>query len=118
MMENKYGKIVNISSTNGINSFSPFCMDYDASKAGIISLTNNLAIQLQPYINVNAIAPGWVNTDMNIDLPQDFINEEINKIYLKRFADPEEIAKVALFIASDDASFINGSTIIVDGGYH
>lgn len=116
MLKNKRGKIINVSSTNGINTFYPTSIDYDASKAAIINLTNNLSIQFAPYINVNAVAPGWVNTPMNQELPQEFIEEETAKIYKKRFAEPEEISKVILFLASDDAEYINGTVIKVDGG--
>ncbi len=116
MMKNKNGKIINISSTNGINTFFPSSIDYDASKAAIINLTYNLAIQFAPYINVNAVAPGWVNTEMNKELPKDLIEEETEKIYKKRFAEPEEIAKVICFLASEDAEYINGTVIKVDGG--
>lgn len=66
------GKIVNVSSTNGINCFSPETMDYDASKAGVIILTRGLAKELALSIQVNSVAPGWVNTKMNEDLPDDF----------------------------------------------
>jgi 3-oxoacyl-[acyl-carrier protein] reductase len=117
MTDNKYGKIVNISSTNGIDTPYPSSIDYDASKAGIISLTNNLAIQFAPYVNVNCVAPGWVNTDMNNDLEKDFKDRETSKILLRRFANPEEIAKVIVFLASDDASYINNTVIRVDGGF-
>ncbi len=116
MLQNKYGKIINVSSTNGIDTNYPMGIDYDASKAGVISLTHNLAIELAPYVNVNSVAPGWVNTDMNKDLYSEFKKEEMNKIYLKRFAEPSEIAKVIVFLASDDASYINNSIIRVDGG--
>lgn len=116
MMENKSGKIINVSSTNGINTFFPSSIDYDASKAAIINLTYNLAIQFAPYINVNAVAPGWVNTEMNKELPKDLIEKETEKIYKKRFAEPEEIAKVICFLASEDAEYINGTVIKVDGG--
>lgn len=116
MLKNKNGKIINVSSTNGINTFYPSSIDYDASKAAVINLTYNLAIQFAPYINVNAVAPGWVNTEMNKELPQDFIKEETQKIHKKRFAEPEEIAKVILFLASEDADYINGTVIKVDGG--
>ena len=116
MLENKNGKIINVSSTNGINTFFPSSIDYDASKAAIINLTYNLAIQFAPYINVNAVAPGWVNTEMNKELPKDLIQEETEKIYKKRFAEPEEIAKVICFLASEDAEYINGTVIKVDGG--
>ena len=117
MLKNDNGKIINVSSTNGINCFSPESVDYDASKAGIINLTRNLAKELAPKIQVNVIAPGWVDTEMNKDLPDDFVEEETEKIYLKRFAKPEEIAKTILFLASDDASYITGSILKVDGGH-
>lgn len=117
MLKNKSGKIINVSSTNGINTYFPTSIDYDASKAGIISLTNNFALAYAPYINVNAIAPGWVNTDMNKDLPKEFVDEETEKIYLKRFAEPEEIANLVYFLASSDASYINNAIIKIDGGY-
>jgi len=116
MLENKKGKIINISSTNGINTCYPTSIDYDASKAGLISLTHNLALQFAPYISVNAVAPGWVNTEMNKLLEKDFLDSEKEKICLKRFAEPEEIAKLVVFLASDDADFINGEVIKMDGG--
>ena len=117
MKKQKCGKIVNVSSTNGLDSPGPDSMDYDASKAGVISLTKNLAEELAPTIQVNSVAPGWVDTAMNKNLSKDFVEKEKKKIYLKRFARPEEIAKAILFLASDDASFITGSTLKVDGGY-
>ena len=118
MKKNDNGKIINISSTNGINCFSPESADYDTSKAGIINLTYNLAKELAPNIQVNSIAPGWVDTEMNKGLPKDFVEEETEKIYLKRFAKPEDIAKAILFLASDDANYITGSILKVDGGYN
>jgi 3-oxoacyl-[acyl-carrier protein] reductase len=116
MLKTKYGKIINISSTNAINCFSSDSIDYDASKAGIITLTKNFAKALAPNIQVNTVAPGWVNTDMNKKLSKKIIKEEIEKIYLKRFAEPEDIAKTILFLASEDSNYITGSTIIIDGG--
>ena len=113
----KSGVIINIASTNGIDSLSPESADYDASKAGVISLTKNLASELAPNIRVNCVAPGWVNTDINKNLPKDYMIKETEKILLKRFGMPEEIGKAVLFLASDDASFITGTTLIVDGGY-
>lgn len=117
MLKKTGGKIINISSTNAINSFSPDAIDYDASKAGVITLTKDFAKELAPKVQVNAIAPGWVDTDMNKDLPKKFVEGETEKIYLKRFAKPKEIAKAILFLASDDASYITGSVLVVDGGH-
>ncbi|MBU1199099.1 MAG: SDR family oxidoreductase [Nanoarchaeota archaeon] len=116
-MEKKGGSIVIVSSTNGIDCFNPDSIDYDVTKAGAIILTKDLAIALAPKIRVNSVAPGWVDTDMNKDLTKEFIEEETKRIYLKRFAKPEEIAKTILFLSSDDASFITGSILKVDGGY-
>jgi 3-oxoacyl-[acyl-carrier protein] reductase len=116
MMNNKSGKIINISSTSGMDDFSAYSIDYNASKAATISLTKSLAIQFSPFVNVNAIAPGWVNTDMNKDLPADYIAEEMQKVCLKRIAEPAEIAKIIKFLASDDASYVNGAVIVADGG--
>ncbi len=117
MLENKFGRIINISSTNGIDTFYPMSLDYDASKAGVISLTKNFAKELAPYINVNAIASGWVNTETTKDLDKDFYEEEVNKIFMKRFAEPEEIANVVLFLASPLSTYVNGEVIRVDGGF-
>ena len=111
------GRIVNISSTNAINSFAPESADYNASKAGVIVLTKDLAKQLAPNVLVNAVAPGWVDTDMNKDLPENYMKEEMNKIYLKRWAKPEEVANAVLFLASSEASYISGAILTVDGGH-
>lgn len=116
MKEAKSGNIINIASTNGIDTGYVEGLDYDASKAGVISLTKNLAKYYSPEIRVNCIAPGWINTEMNKNLSEEFRKEEEEKILLNRFAEPEEIAKVAVFLASKDASYINSSIIRVDGG--
>lgn len=110
------GVIINISSTNGIDTGYIESIDYDASKAGVISLTHDFARLLAPNIRVNAVAPGWINTDMTSNLNPDFKKAEESKILLKRFADPEEVAKVVYFLASDDASYINDTIIRADGG--
>ena len=116
MLKNKSGSIINVTSTNGIDSYYPYSMDYDASKAALNNLTKNLAVELAPYIRVNAVAPGWVNTKMNTDLSESFKKEELKRIALNRFAEPEEIAKIIYFLSTDDASYINGSIIVADGG--
>lgn len=118
MYDNKSGTIINISSTNGINTYYPTSADYDASKSGLISLTYDSAVQYAPYVRVNCIAPGWVNTEMNKELEEDFIKDETQKILVRRFGEPEEIANVAYFLASDEATFINSEVIKVDGGWY
>mgnify|MGYP002518989348 FL=1 len=116
MKDNRSGVIINVSSTNGIDSMYVESLEYDASKAGVISLTHNLAEYLKPYVRVNCVCPGWVNTDMNKDLDSSYIEEENKRIMLNRFAEPEEIANVIYFLATDEASYINNSIIKVDGG--
>lgn len=116
MLKEKSGKIINITSTNATYSYYPESLDYDASKAGVISLTHNLALHLSPYITVNAVSPGWTKTDMNKELSKEQIKKEEEKILLNRFAQPQEIAKVIAFLSSDDANYINNQIINVDGG--
>lgn len=114
---NDGGSIVNAGSTNGIYYNNPESTDYDASKAGIINMAKNFAKELGPRnIRVNATALGWANTDMNKQLPMDFLQGEIDKTFLKRFAEEEEVAKLTMFLASDDASYVNGTVVIIDGG--
>lgn len=116
MVNNKYGVIINISSTNGIDTPYIESIDYDASKAGLISLSKNLANYFAPYVRVNTICPGWVNTEMNKNLDSDFISKEENKILLGRFANPREVANLVEFLISDKANYINDSIIRIDGG--
>ncbi len=116
MQEYKQGKIINIASDNGLGLGYEESIDYDASKAGLINLTFNLARAYSPYINVNVICPGWVDTKINKDLEENFKNEQLDKILLKRFGSPKEIAHVVSFLTSDNSSYINGSIIRVDGG--
>lgn len=113
---NDNSSIINISSTNGIDTYYEYSLDYDSSKAGIINLSHNLANYLSPKIRVNTICPGWINTPMNKDMDMEFKKQEEDKILLKRFAEPNEIANLVYFISSDNASYINDSVIRIDGG--
>lgn len=116
MLENKSGKIINISSDNGIDRYYPESCDYDASKAGVISLNHNMARFYAPYVNVNCVCPGWMNTDMNKDMDDSYKKGICDKILLGRFGEVSEISNLVLFLASDDASYVNDSIIKVNGG--
>lgn len=116
MLDRGKGTIINISSTNALDTYYPESCDYDASKAGVISLSHNLALEFAPTIRVNCVCPGWVKTDMSDGLSIEQIQKEEEKILLHRFAEPDEIAKVVLFLASSKASYVNDSVIRVDGG--
>lgn len=112
------GAMVNIASIAGVIGF-PTAAAYCATKAGIISLTKSLALGLAPKIRINAIGPGVIDTVMVKDL---LANDQMaqylmSKTPLKRVGKPEEIAKVAVFLASDAASFMTGTTVFVDGGW-
>ena len=110
------GSIINIASTNGIDTEYIESIDYDASKAALISLSRNFANYLAPNIRVNVVAPGWIDDNNSNSLNPSFKKEQMNKILLNRFASQEEVANVVYFLASDDASYINKSIIRVDGG--
>ena len=117
MIDQEYGRIINISSTNGINTYYPMCIDYDASKAALISMTHNLAFEFAPYVNVNCIAPGFIGTENELDgYDEEFLKEETEKIMVKRYGKPEEVAYLVKFLISDEANFINNTIIRIDGG--
>ena len=117
MMEKEWGRIVNIASTNGINTYYPVCLDYDASKAALISLTHNLAIQFAPYVTVNAVAPGFIGTESELDgYDEEFLKQETDKILVGRYGEPEEVAHLVRFLISDEAAYINNTVIRIDGG--
>ena len=117
MFEKEYGRIINISSTNGINTYYPMCIDYDASKAAIISMTHNLAFEFAPYIHVNCIAPGFIGTENELEgYDEQFLKEEQEKIMVNRYGKPEEVAYLVKFLVSDEANFINNTIIRIDGG--
>lgn len=117
MLNKQYGRIINIVSTNGINTYYPMSFDYDASKAALISLTHNLAMQYSPYINVNAIAPGFIGTDSELSgYDEEFLHQEQEKILKKRYGKPIEVAYLVKFLISEEADYINNSVIRIDGG--
>jgi 3-oxoacyl-[acyl-carrier protein] reductase len=119
MLDKKWGRIINISSTNGINTYYPMCLEYDASKAALISLTHNLSIEFAPYVTVNAIAPGFIGTESELKgYDDEFLKSEQEKILVGRYGNPEEVAKLVAFLVSEDASYINNSVIRIDGGQY
>ena len=119
MIDKKWGRIINISSTNGINTYYPMSIEYDTSKAALISLTHNMAMQFAPYINVNAIAPGFIGTEKELQgYDLEFLKSEEEKILVNRYGKPEEVAHLIKFLISDEASYINNSIIRIDGGQY
>ncbi len=117
MIDRKWGRIINIASTNGINTYYPMCIDYDASKAALISLTHNLAMQFGPCVNVNAIAPGFIGSENELrGYDEEFLKEETDKILVNRYGRPEEVAYLVRFLISEQADYINNTVIRIDGG--
>ena len=116
MMRKKYGRIINITSVSGVAG-NPGQANYSASKAGLIGLTKSVAKELASRnITANAIAPGFVNTEMTDVLSAEVKEAAKAQIPLSRFAEPEDIAHAAVFLASDMASYITGQVLLVDGG--
>ncbi len=118
MMKNRFGRIINITSVSGMMG-NPGQANYSAAKAGIIGLTKTVARELASRnITVNAIAPGYIDTDMTTDLNDKMKEEMIKQIPLGRIGNTEEIAATALFLTSDAAAYITGQTIAVNGGLY
>jgi len=116
MIERGGGVILNMASTNGILGY-PYYADYNASKAGVIELTRSMALELAPTVRVNAIAPGYVLTPMQRAEYTDEMLEAVNrKVPLRRHAQPEEVAALFAFLASNDAAYLTGHVYLIDGG--
>lgn len=116
MMKQRSGAIVNVSSIMGLTG-SAGQTNYSASKAGLIGLTKAAARELAPRgIRVNAVAPGWVETAMTADLTDEFKQQSLARIPLGRLGTPEDIAAAVRFLCGDDAAYVTGQTLTVDGG--
>jgi 3-oxoacyl-[acyl-carrier protein] reductase len=118
MIKKRWGRIINISSIVGfIGNVGQ--VNYATTKAGLIGFTKSLAKELAPRnITVNAVAPGFIETDMTSELPAEIREEYLKQIPLKRFGQPEDVANVVAFLATDKASYITGETIHVNGGMY
>jgi 3-oxoacyl-[acyl-carrier protein] reductase len=112
----KHGAIINLTSTVGLLG-SQYVLAYSCAKNAIVALTKSFAKELAPSIRVNAVAPSNVMTDMTKSAGEELIERMKQNTPLKRIAKPEELAKAILFLASDDASYITGEILVVDGGY-
>ena len=116
MMGKRWGRIINISSVSGIAGNAGQA-NYSAAKAGIIGCTKTLARELATRnITANAVAPGFIETDMTAKLPENIMEAAKAAIPLKRFGKPDDIARVCAFLASEEASYITGQVISVNGG--
>ncbi len=117
MQQSHYGRIVNVASMRGHNAaVSNRIMSYSASKAAIVNLTAALAKEFAPDIAVNAVSPGFTQTDITENWT-DAVWKQVETSLVGRIGKPEELAEAIAFLASDQASFITGQTLIVDGGY-
>jgi len=117
MLEQKKGKIINISSNSG--TYHPSALrfvEYVASKAGMNGLTRALALKLGPYVNVNAICPGWIKTEMVAETDPEVERMVLEETALKRFGTADEVANAALYLASDDSDFVTGELHMITGG--
>lgn len=118
MMKQRKGRIINITSIVGVSG-NPGQANYVAAKAGVIGLTKTTALELASRnITVNAVAPGFITTDMTEALPEEVKAQMLSQIPLAKFGNTEDIAKAVAFLASDDANYITGQTLHVNGGMY
>ena len=122
MIKKKSGIIINIASVEmgQVGNGMPNIIDYCASKGGVVAMTEALTVELAPYnIRVNAISPGAIETPMSEAAKEDpqLLEQVLAKIPMRRMGKPEEVSNLVLFLASDASSYINGSTIVIDGGW-
>lgn len=115
MVENRYGRIVNISSVAGVMG-GVVGPAYAASKGGIIAMTKSMARELAPHVNVNAVAPGPIETEMVKNLPKEVVENLRSITPLKRIGKPQDVANLVSFLVSDRARHITGQVIVIDGG--
>lgn len=116
MMKQRSGRIVNVASIVGVSG-NPGQANYVAAKAGVIGLTKTTARELASRgINVNAVAPGFITTDMTNKLSEDIKAEMLKQVPLARFGEPQDVARVVTFLASEDSSYMTGQTLHIDGG--
>jgi 3-oxoacyl-[acyl-carrier protein] reductase len=116
MVRQRSGRIVNVTSVMGVTGNAGQA-NYAASKAGIIGLTKSTAKEVGSRgITCNAVAPGWIRTQMTENLPQEVADQVLKQIPLARLGDPEDVAGLVTFLCSDNASYITGQVIVVDGG--
>lgn len=115
MIAQQYGRIINISSISAWGNYGQ--ANYSAAKAGLIGLTRTLAVELARHrITANAVAPGWIDTPMTRAVPPEVAERVLKAIRLGGVGQPRDVANVVLFLASDEASYVTGQTIVVDGG--
>ncbi len=116
MMTNRYGRIINMTSPSGKFGFEGQA-NYASSKAGMVALSRSLSKEVaKRKITVNCVSPGFIDTDLIADLPEDLVKQYKSEVPVKRFGKPEEVAHAVLFLASKESAYITGSTLEVTGG--
>ena len=118
MLKQKYGRIINVGSVVGLMG-NPGQSNYAASKAGMMAFTKSIAKEYgKKNITVNAVAPGFIQTDMTESLPNDYLDNIIGSVPLNRIGIPDDVSNAVMFLASDSANYITGQTISIDGGLY